>query len=288
MKRSKASGSVRRDHQRPADDADRRAAVADEQGDLVGARVLLGRGPDALEEAADRLAVVPARVARVPDVVVGHQLVGLGERPGRGQRGGELGQPRVGLDRQAERLGGRRRGLLRAQERARDDARRRPAQPLDVRGEVGRLAVAELGQRVVGRPHVIGALRGLAVPRDEDDARAHAVPQKRTAASAIACAQRTRSSTGTYSSIVCPQAIERGPKATEGVPARACRSRRRTRSRGRSGAPARRPPRSRPAPSARSGRPGGSPSAGCRPSRRSSAGARRARGRPRSARRPTP
>ena len=51
--------------------------------------------------------------------------------------------------------------------------------PCDVRGQVGGLAVAELGQRIVGRPHVVGPLRGLAMPRDEQDARAHAVPQKR-------------------------------------------------------------------------------------------------------------
>src|SRR4029079_19330245 len=44
-----------------------------------------------------------------------------------------------------------------------------------------------------------------------------ATPQWRTAASASPWAQRTRSSTGTYSSTVCAQAMSRGPQPIDGV-----------------------------------------------------------------------
>ena len=63
-------------------------------------------------------------------------------------------------------------------------------------------------------------LRGCC-PTDEEGAPARgqsATPHQRIAASAIACAQSTRSSTGTYSSIEWALSMCRGPKPTIGVP----------------------------------------------------------------------
>jgi len=66
------------------------------------------------------------------------------------------------------------RGLTRAHRGAGDDPVRRSAQPRDVARELGGLAVTELGQRIVSRPAVVGAARGLAVTGQEQADLLHA------------------------------------------------------------------------------------------------------------------
>ena len=158
----KRVGRVGWNRHRPAQQALDRAGVRDDEWLATGLPDCFGSLARALPERADRLAI-PSRIFGVPDVVVRRLFNHLREREGAQRAAAKLHQPWLGGDLQSERLGTGLCGLLGTDRGACHDAIWTIAACCESRTELARLFLSDLGERVLGRPAMVGTARRVAV-----------------------------------------------------------------------------------------------------------------------------